>query len=329
MPTLQDVARRAGVSPITASRAINRSGYVSQEARERVEQAVQELGYVPNMLARSLRSRRSDTLALVLTDITNPFFTTVARGVEDAASDAGYTVIFCNTDEDEDEERKYLDMLLQKRVDGILLVPARGGAEVVRLAQAQAIPVVVLDRRAPGCAVDVVRCDSQRGAYDLTQLLLARGHRRIALLNGPEGVSTAEDRAAGYRQALAESGLAGAPITLSGAFTIQSGREMARLALQSDPPPTALFAANNFIAIGAQHALREMGVRVPADVALVGFDDLPPALVTFPFLTVASQPAYEMGRRAAQRLIDRLEGRLTVEYSEIVLPTAVIVRDSS
>ena len=127
MPTIQDVAKRAGVAAITASRVVNSSGYASQEVRERVLQAAAELGYVPNTLARSLRSRRSDTLALVLTDITNPFFTTVARGVEDAASDAGYMVIFCNTDELEDEERKYINVLLQKRVDGILLVPARDG----------------------------------------------------------------------------------------------------------------------------------------------------------------------------------------------------------
>src|SRR5512134_2313754 len=125
MPTLQDVARRAGVAPITASRAINASGYVSQDVRERVRQAAQELGYVPNTLARSLRSRRTQTLALVLTDITNPFFTTVARGVEDAASEAGYTVIFCNTDESESEEKKYVQVLLQQQVDGMLLVPAR------------------------------------------------------------------------------------------------------------------------------------------------------------------------------------------------------------
>jgi LacI family transcriptional regulator len=327
MPTLQDVARRAGVAPITASRAISRSGYVSPEARERVMQAAQELGYVPNTLARSLRSRRTDTLALVLTDITNPYFTTVARGVEDAASEAGYTVIFCNSDENEAKEQKYLRMLLEKRVDGLLLVPAQGGSEALQAAQAQGVPVVILDRRMPGCQADVVRCDSEQGAYDLTRLLISLGHRRLALLNGPRGVSTANDRAAGFFRALAEAGLESAAQAFEGSFTQASGAEMARRAAALEPRPSALLAANNFIAIGAQNALRELGLRVPEDVALVGFDDLPPALVTFPFLTV--QPAYEMGRRATRLLIDRLEGRLVSACEEIVLPTEVIVRQSS
>ena len=329
MPTLQDVARHAGVAPITASRAINASGYVSQDVRERVLQAAKELGYVPNTLARSLRSRRTQTLALVLTDITNPFFTTVARGVEDAASAAGYTVIFCNTDEDEAKERNYLEMLLQKRVDGLLLVPARDARGSLQAAQAQGVPVVVIDRRASGCQADVVRCDSEGGAYELTRLLISLGHRRVVLLNGPHGVSTAEDRGAGFLRGLHEAGLEGQSAVLHGSFTQAGGAEMTRQALALQPRPTALFAANNFIAIGAMQALRELGVGVPEKIALVGFDDLPPALVMFPFLTVAAQPAYEMGRRAALLLIDRLQGRLETACEEIILPTELIVRVSS
>ena len=327
MPTIQDVARRAGVAPITASRVINNTGYASQDVRQRVLAAVAELGYLPNTLARSLRSRKSETLALILTDITNPFFTTVARGVEDTASDAGYTVIFCNTDESEEEERKYLQVMLQKRVDGILLVPAGGGLKSLQLARAQGTPLVVLDRRAAGEEVDVVRCDSQGGARDLIRLLVALGHRHIAMLSGPAGVSTAVDRVTGFRQALAEAGLEGQ--VLVGSFTQASGAELTRQALTAAPRPTALFAANNFIAIGALNALRELGLRVPEDIALVGFDDLPPGLVTFPFLTVASQPAYEMGSRATQRLIERLEGRGGAEPREIILPTQLIFRASS
>src|SRR5512147_1412459 len=147
MATIHDVAQRAGVSPITVSRVINHSGYASQDTRERVEAAVIELGYVPNRLARSLRSKRTHTLALVITDITNPFFTTVARGVEDTASDAGYTVIFCNTDESITEERKYLHMLLEQRVGGIILVPALSIPDSVAFVQEHGTPVVVLDRR--------------------------------------------------------------------------------------------------------------------------------------------------------------------------------------
>ena len=329
MATIRDVAKRAGVAPITVSRVINDSGYVSQETRARVEAAVAELGYVPNTLARSLRSRRTNTLALVLTDITNPFWTTVARGVEDAASEAGFTVIFCNTDESEVEQDRYLQVVLQKRVDGVLLVPARSTVEPVALIQEQGTPVVVLDRRVPEARVDVVRCDSEGGAYQLARLLLSLGHRRIVMLSGPREVSTAEDRVAGYRRALAERGLSDDELVIYGAFTQASGYEMAGQALAHARRPTALFAANNFIAIGAMRALRDAGQRVPEDVALVGFDDLPPALVIDPFLTVVAQPAYEMGQRATELLLARLSEGSAQAYQEVVLPTEVIVRRSS
>ena len=331
MATIHDVAQRAGVSPITVSRVINHSGYASRDTRERVEAAVIELGYVPNQLARSLRSKRTHTLALVLTDITNPFFTTVARGVEDTASDADYTVIFCNTDESESEEKKYLQVLLQQQVDGILLVPARSVSDSIDLIRKQHTPVVVLDRRVPlQAGVDIVRCDSEGGAYQLTRLLIDLGHRHIAALSAPLYVSTSEDRIAGYRRAMTEAGLgAEAEQTFFGAFTQASGYQMAQQALASEPRPTAFLAANNLIAIGALKAVRDVGLRVPEDIALVGFDDLPAALVISPFFTVAAQPAYEMGRKATQLLLARLAGEVPDSCQNIVLPIEMLVRQSS
>ena len=330
MTTLQDVADRAGVAPITVSRVINNSGYVSDTTRRRVEHAIVELEYVPNVLARSLRSRQTNTLALVLTDIANPFWTTVARGVEDAASAAGFNVIFCNTDESEDAQDQYLRMLLQKQVDGVLLVPARSKPDSVLFIQKQDTPVVVLDRRVPGAQVDGVRCDSEEGAYRLVYLLLSLGHRRIAMLSGPKDVSTAVDRVAGYRRGLTEAGVAiDDLLILYGEFTQASGFEMARRAMALLPRPTALFAANNFIATGAIRALRKMNLYVPDDVALVSFDDFPPTLLIDPFMTVANQPAYEMGRRATELLLARLEGEEMEASQEIILPTEIIVRRSS
>ena len=330
MANIRDVAKRAGVAPITVSRCINNSGYCSQEVRERIESAIAELGFVPNRLASGLRSKRTHTLALVLTDITNPFFTTIARGVEDTASEAGYTVIFCNTDESVAKEQMYLQMLLEKRVDGILLVPAGSGSDSVNLIKKQATPIVVIDRRLPDLRTDVVRCDSESGAYDLTRLLLSLGHREIGFLNGPRGVSTAEDRLNGYRRALAEAGIPqNKENEFYGAFTQESGFEMAHQAMQKNNKITAIFAANNFITFGTIKALQEMGLRVPEDVAVVGFDDLPAALVTFPFLTVAAQPAYEMGKKAIEILLGRLDGELSDQYQEVVLPAAIVVRQSS
>lgn len=330
MATIRDVAKRAGVAPITVSRVINNSGYVNEKTRARVEAAIADLGYVPNVLARSLRSRRTNTLGLILTDISNPFWTTVARGVEDAASDAGFNVILCNTDESEAEQDKYLHVLIQKQVDGVLLVPARSAVEPIKFIQSQNTSVVVLDRRIPSSQADAVRCDSEGGAYQLTRLLLSLRHRRIAMLSGPQGVSTAEDRVTGFRRALADAGanVDAAPVYY-GKFSLESGYDMTMQALAQTPRPSALFAGNNFIAIGALRALRDAGLRVPEDLALVGFDDLPADLVVDPFLTVAAQPAYEMGRQATELLLARLSGAAPAAYQEVVLPTEIVVRKSS
>ena len=166
MATIRDVAKKAGVAPMTVSRVLNNSGYVSPETRSRVESAASELNYVPNMLARSFRSKRTDTLALIVTDITNPFWTTVARGVEDEANQQGYTVIFCNTDESESKQAQYLSMLASRRVDGVLLTPASNNPNPVKMLQQQGIEVVVMDRRLPGAEVDVVRSASTAGRAD-------------------------------------------------------------------------------------------------------------------------------------------------------------------
>ena len=313
---------------MTVSRVINQSGYASPEARARVLAAVAELGYQPNSLARSLRLKRSDTLALILSDITNPFFTTVARGVEDAASAAGYTVIFGNTDESEEKESLYLDRILRKQVDGVLLVPAGQSTRAVERILAAGTPLVLLDRRVPGAAVDTVRCDSEDAAYRLTRLLAGLGHRQLALLAGPRDISVVADREAGFRRALAELG-ARSPAVYYGAFTQESGFALARQALMAQPRPTALLAANNFLAIGALKALQALGLDVPEDVALAGFDDLPAGLVTDPFLTAAVQPAYEMGRAAAELLLRRLSEARQDQAEEILLPVPLVVRASS
>jgi LacI family transcriptional regulator len=330
MTTIREVAKLAGVSPITVSRVINNSSYASDETKKKVNAAIRQLGYVPNTLARSLRSRRTCTLALVLTDITNPFWTTVARGAEDAASESGFSMILGNTDESEQKQDRYIKVLLEKQIDGILFVPVGNTAATMKMLRRQEVPCVVLDRRIAGGRADVVRSDSEGGAYQLTKLLLSLGHRRIAIMSGPRGVSTAEDRVVGYQLALKEIGLTVLPELLQyGHFTIESGSEMTRKTLELNPRPTALFAGNNFIAIGALKWLQEMQLRVPEDIAVVGFDDLPSSLTIDPFLTAAKQPAYEMGKRAAELLIARLSGKAPKKYQEIVLPTEIEIHRSS
>lgn len=329
MTTIHDVAKCAGVAPITVSRVINNSGYVSRETRQRVEGAIAELGYVPNTLARGLRSKRTNTLALVMTDITNPFFTVIARGVEDTAKKSGYSVIFCNTDESETEEFKYAQILAQKQVDGVILVPAGGNSKTVEFFQSNDIPVVLIDRRVPNVGCDTVRCDSISGAYKLVKLLLDLGHSRIAAISGPRGVSTAEDRIEGYRNALAEAGLEEVEMVYYGTFTVAGGYELAVQIMQNEQPPTALFCANNFITIGVLKAFLDHGIRVPDDVALVGFDDLPVNLIVEPFITVAAQPAYEMGKWGTKLLLDRLTGVAPEQYQQEILPVEIVTRKSS
>ncbi len=330
MTTIHDVARRAGVASITVSRVINNSGYASEDIRQRVLAAVKEMGYVPNRLAGSLRSKRSKVLALVMTDITNPFFTVAARGVEDVASRAGYTVIFCNTDEDKQKEQNYIQVLMQNQVDGVVLVPSGSDSESVETLQQNGVQVVVVDRHVSSQKVDQVRCDSLNGAYELTKLLISLGHTHIALLNGPQNVSTAADRFTGFNRALADAGLdTASQSVIFGAFTRASGAEMARQVLEMTPRPSALFAGNNFIALGVLRALEDARLRVPEDMAVVTFDDLPESLVISPFLTVAAQPVYEMAARATELLIERLAATQVYDFQDIVFPTTLIVRKSS
>jgi LacI family transcriptional regulator len=324
---IHEVARRAGVAPITVSRVVNNNGYVSEETRRRVEAAIVELNYIPNSLGSSLRSKRTQTLALVLSDIINPFWTTVARGVEDAANRAGYHIIIGNTDESPEKQEEYLIFLLKKQVDGFLLVPASSASFTIL--QKRNVPFVVMDRRFPGVQVDSVRGDSIGGAYALIQHLIELGHQQIAVITGPRDLSTASDRVVGFQMACEEAGLSDIQQIYWGDYTQQTGYEYTQQILQTEPRPTAIFATNNFLAIGTMRALRDAKVRVPKQMSVVAFDDLPPAITIDPFFTVAAQPAYEMGQRATELLLARLEGDHPKEHQEIVLPVEIIVRKSS
>jgi len=314
---------------MTVSRVINNSGYISVETKARVEAAIKDIGYVPNTLARGLRSKRTNTLALVVTDITNPYFTSMARGVEDVAGASEYTVIYCNTDESETKEEKYANMLAQRQVDGVLLVPACGNAKTIKFLEANDIAVVVLDRRVSGVDADFVRSDSTNGARQLTKVLIGLGHRRIAIITGSKQVSTAVDRVTGYKQALSEASLAENALVYYGGFNQQSGYDSTMLAMLQSPKPSAIFAANNFILLGVVKALRELQLRVPDDISVAGFDDFPESMLVKPFFTAAIQPAYEMGRLAAQLLLKRISGELSGDCQQIVLPTEIIQREST
>jgi LacI family transcriptional regulator len=329
VPTIHDVARRAGVSAVTVSRVINNVRNVSPVTRQKVQRAIQDLGYVPSVAARSLRSKRTRTLALVVPDVTNVFWTTVARGVEDAAQSCGYSVFLFNTDETPARQLRALEVIASQRVDGAIIAPHDSDARNLVTLRARGIPTVVIDRRIEGWEVDTVRGDSISGAYALVRHLIQLGHRRIAMVSGPAKASSAEDRVAGYCMALSHAGIPVSPALIRrGEFQAASGERLTYQLLDEGLDPSAVFAANNAIAMGVIDALDRRGLCVPEDVALVCFDDLPNAPRIFPFLTVAVQPAYDMGVNAAQLLLSRLEAGGGLPPREVVLPVRLIVRHS-
>lgn len=330
MSTLHDVAARAQVSVATASRYLRKEGYVSAEAGRRIEAAMDQLGYRPNGVARSLRRRRTHTLALVVPEIENPFFTTISRGAEDVANAAGYALIVCNTDESEQKQARYLQALLERKIDGLLFVPCgRHAADQCRMLAQAREPFVFVDRTVPGIAADAVIGDNEDGARQLTRHLLALGHRRIGLLGGNPLDSVSQQRRAGYIAALMEAGLVADPALLRELdWSPETGWQLTRDLLALPDPPTALFCTNNLLAVGALRSLREAGKRVPEDIALACFEDIEVASLIDPWLTAVAQPAFDLGTRAATLLLERLAGRVDPPVVREILPVRLIVRRS-
>ena len=330
--TIQDVAARARVSAMTVSRVINSPARVAPTTRQRVEQAIQELHYVPNALATGLVKGRTRTIALIVSDISNPFFTIVVRGVEDVAQRNGYTVILGNSDESFEKERQYVTALLSKRIDGLLIAPASGDSRAtLDMVSRRGSPYVLIDRDIDGVIADSVTGDNIGGATILTGHLLSLGHRRIGLINGQRDVPTARDRRRGYEAALREHGITPDPaLIIESSYRREEGyRAMQQiLALPLERRPTAIFASNNFLAVGAIEALRAANLAVPADIALVCFDDIELASALDPFLTVVSQPARSFGTIAAQFLFERLDGDVGRQPRRVVLTPELIVRRS-
>ncbi|MCX7680985.1 MAG: substrate-binding domain-containing protein [Anaerolineae bacterium] len=329
MPTIGDVARRAGVSPATVSRVLQGATNVHPETRARVEQAIAELGYVPSAVARGLRSKRTRSLALIVPDITNPFWPTVVRGVEDIAHEHDYSVLLGNTDENPIKQKRYLDFLLSQQVDGVIIAPYDSDAGKLEILRLRNVPTVIVDRRIEGWDVDSVIGDSVAGARALVRHLIGLGHRRIAIISGPPMTSTAEDRVAGYCLALAEAGIPVDPrLIRRGEYRAASGARLTHQLLDEGLHPTAIFAGNNTIALGVIEALVKRRMRIPQDMALVSFDDLPNTSHIFPFLTVVAQPAYDLGVNAAQLLLSRLSGEGNLRPRHVVLPPRLIIRYS-
>jgi LacI family transcriptional regulator len=328
--TIKDVARQSGVSSMTVSRVINGSERVRPETRRRVEQAIAELGYVPSRLARGLIRQKTGTLALIVPDVANPFFTLIVRGAEDVARRAGYRIILCDSRADLTIEREVIEEMIAHRVEGIAIAPVsnRSRTHLDRLAKF-GVQFVLIDRTVPGVESDVVVGDNVGGARRLVDHLISLGHRRIGFIVESDEVSTARERYQGYVEAHAAVGLSLDPSLIVQATVDPSGgsQGMRRL-LELEDRPTAVFTVNNLVAVGAIEAVRANGLEVPDDVALVCFDDIEYASRLYPFLTVMAQPAETLGTLGTQLLLDRIEGRAGDQSRVVVLPAQFIVRKS-
>jgi LacI family transcriptional regulator len=306
MTTIYDVARRSGVSPATVSRVLSGRRNVDPNLSEKVRAAVAELGYRPNGVARNLRRASTNLWAVVISDIENPFFTSLVRGLEDVAQTEGYHVVLCNSDEDPAKEAAYASAVLTEQMAGVVISPSSSPDGVMQLHEART-PMVLIDRRVEGVEADTVLVDNEDGAAEGVRHLIEGGHSRIACITGPRRVSTAMDRLAGYRTALRTAGIRYQKDLVRYADFREAGGYAAMESLLELPePPEALFVANNLMTVGALECLAKRGLRAPDDIAVVGFDDIPWADLVVPSLTTVAQPTYELGRTAALLLKDRI-----------------------
>lgn len=325
--TIRDVAARAAVSAATVSRVLNGRVDVAPDLRDRVLDAVAELSYRPNGAARSLRTRATTVLGLIISDITNPFFTSMVRGVEDSAQEAGYSVVLANTDEDLDKERRYVEVAAAEQMAGVVLSPASSTQTSIGYLIERNIPVVTIDRRLRGAPVDSVTVNNFRAAFEATEHMIEQGCRRIGFVAGPVTTTTGSRRLAGYKAALRAAGLSDdADLVASGEFRIDGGRAATEELLQHDID--GLFAANNLMTIGALETLGAHGIEPGRDLAVVGFDDINWATALRPPLTAVSQPTYEIGRTTAELLLRRIRGE-QLPLQRIVLPAKLVIRESS
>ncbi|KAF1021537.1 MAG: HTH-type transcriptional regulator KdgR [Paracidovorax wautersii] len=328
MASIKDVARLAGVSTSTVSRVLGHPETVSEELRTRVQQTIAELGYRPNLAARRLRQQRASVIGLIVADIRNPFFTDISRAVEDVAYAHGLRVILCNSDEDPAKERAYLELMADEQASGIILAPT---AEYVRAADrtpgaaALDLPLVLVDRAPTPSRTDCVLLDNTGAARQLTQHLVDQGWRHIALLAGAHS-STGRERRAGYEQVMQEQGLA--PRVETAPPSVAAGEQALRRLLAQAPRLDAVLATNGLLLLGAQQALLAAGLESPRDVALAGFDNNDWTALQRPAVTVIAQPTYEIGRSAAELLLQRMQ---TPERStrRIVLPGELLIRGST
>lgn len=328
MPTIREVAEQAQVSVATVSHVINRTRFVDPETQERVHQAIKTLGYRPNLLARSLRRRETHTIGLLVPDNANPFFAEFARVVEDAGFAQGYSVILCNSDRSETKEETYVDVLLAKQVDGLIVISSTDRVDLLQRVIDVGVPLVVFDRNLADLSVSQVLVANEEGGYLAGKYLVGLGHRRFACIGGPSDANPSWGRVLGFTRALREAGITLPPEAIvPGDFRYAGGEAGMHTLFDRALDFTALFAANDLMAIGAMITLQRAGLRVPADVSVIGFDNILQGANMIPALTTIEQPVNELGQATVRLLLDQILKR-TTEPQSLTIPTRLIERES-
>ncbi|MBV6289330.1 LacI family DNA-binding transcriptional regulator [Pseudomonas aegrilactucae] len=329
MATIKDVAALAGISYTTVSHVLNKTRPVSEPVRRKVEAAIAELDYVPSAVARSLKARCTATIGLLVPNSVNPYFAELARGIEDGCERNGYCVILCNSDDDPRKQRSYLRVLLEKRIDGLIVASVGEDADLLDSLASVRTPMVIVDRALDGVEADLVRIDHEQGAYLATRHLLELGHQDIACINGPAHTSVAKMRLGGFLRALDEAG-----VTLREGWVVESdftslGGYGAAAQLLAHDRPTAIFAANDMIGMGVLRAAAERNIGVPSELSVIGFDDIQMSQYVYPALTTVGQSIRELGEMAADLLLRRIgePARSAVEQ-RIVAPN-IVLREST
>ena len=335
MSTIKDVAALAGVSFTTVSHVLNDTRPVSADARRRVLAAVEEIGYLPSAVARSLRKSETKIVGVLVPNVNNPFFAELVVGVEECCRLAGYSVFLCNSDNDPKRQQQYMRTLLEKRIDGLLLSSAGDAAALARIFKLATVPSVTVDRLVPGARADRVSVNNADGAYKAVKHLVDLGHRRIACISGPAEFEVTGERVEGWRRAQLEAGITpDEHLLVESDFSSAGGYEAARSLLRGpafasgQAPMTALFASNDLMALGALRAAAEAGLRVPQQLSIVGFDDVELSGFVYPALTTVGCSIKELGREAARVLIDRIENP-AAPLKDVQLTPRLVLREST
>lgn len=328
--SLNKVAEKSGVSIATVSRVINNNPNVNPETRLRVEQVIKELKYSPNRVAKRLRNRNasSNLLGVLIPDIQNPFYVEVLRGIEDVASENKYALIMCNFSQDEKKQQMYLDILQSESVDGLIAAPTSEEDQKVTNLVKTGLPIVCVDRGLSNVDVDVVLVENRKGAYSAVDFLAKKGYKRIAYISGIPQIPSSRQREKGYVSALKDNGLdVDRELIKYGDSRHESGVELCKQLLDLPHPPDAIFTGNNLITLGALETIHKLGLKIPSEIAIVGFDDMYWSISLNPPLTAVRQPAYEIGRRAAEQLIARINDPSRPTIS-MIMKTELMIRNS-